>query len=334
MTIEELLSKYNHCEWSYSPNKTKIPLTQLTMDKIDEFNDIYFFVKSKYNKVNATPSGSMPYNNQVRHTQRYMVYESKSGFELVICTLKGMFRFILKNGQIKYDNTITGSKAVKTIYSEAKAFGVYDELVKLAVEKEEGEQIKKEIESPIIQAVKVDYLGKEFENVHHLDFNSSYASRISEKYPQFKSMYEYLYNRRKENNGYYKHVLTNSIGMMQSKHCVDIITGFKTSPYQFAELAKTAINGNNEKIREMLFKLELSGRKPLLINTDGIWYQGDIYHDKNEGTKLGQWKNDHKNCKLYIKTQGAYQFIENDKVNTVVRGYTNLDWVKPREEWT
>lgn len=333
MDINYLLENYRYIDWSYSPNKTLMPINYLSMDDIDEFNKIYKFVKTHYNMVEPTSSGAMPYNLQVKHVQRYMVVESCSGFELVICTLKGMFRFILRNGKVKYDNTVSGSRALKTIYDTAKSFGVYDELCKLAVEKEEGLKIKSEIESYIIQAVDVSYLGKEFTNCHHIDFNSSFASRICEKYPVFKPMYSWIYSKRKEDNGYFKHVLTNSIGMMQSKHCTDIFTGFKTAPYQMALLAKTAINGNNDKVRELLFKLELSGRIPLLINTDGIWYQGDLYHDRDEGTLLGQWKHDHKNCTLYIKTQGAYQFIEDDKVHTVLRGFSNLDWIKPREEW-
>jgi hypothetical protein len=332
--IEKLLNTYPHSEWTYKPNKCLIPKVFLEMYMIDKFNDIYKWCHENLVEVLPTDSGGIPYNNQVRNVERFCVCtDNKTGFELVILTIKGCFRFILRNGKLKEDNTISGYKALKTIYETADKFGVLDTFKNNAVNKEDGLKIKKQIESPIIKTVKEEYKCKEFDNCHHIDFNSSYASRIVEKYKELKPMYEYLYENRKEDNGYFKHCLTNSIGKMQSKTCVDVDTKYKTSPYQLSEFAKIAVNGTNDKIYEYLMLLQLSGRKPLLVNTDGIWYQGEIYHDKYEGLGLCQWKNDHKNCKLYIKSDGAYQFIEKGIVNSVVRGYTQLDSIKPREFW-
>lgn len=333
MTINDILNKYKHVEWSYSPNKLKFPKNYLEMDQIEEFNSIYKFCRENYHEIEPTASGAMPYNNQVRDVQRFCIVASKSGFEIVVMAIEGCFRIIIRNGKLKDDNIISGAKAIREIFKTAKEFGVLDVFKNKAVSKEDGKSIKETIESPIIHCVKEEYKGKEFENCHHIDFNSSYASRIVEAYPELKPMYTYLYSKRKENDGYFKHCLTNSIGMMQSKHCVDIETNYKNSPYQLAHFSKIAINGNNAKIYEYLMMLEFSGRKPLLVNTDGIWYQGEIYHDKFEGQDICQWKNDHKDCKLYIKSDGAYQFIENGVVKSVVRGYTALDSIKPRDQW-
>ena len=58
------------------------------------------------------------------------------------------------------------------------------------------------------------------------------------------------------------------------------------------------------------------------------------FHDDKEGTELGQWKHDHKDVKLYIKSAGAYQYIEEGKVKTVFRGISSLDYIKPdRDTW-
>lgn len=334
MDLNYLLKNYQYGEWSYTPNKKFWPINYITFDNYGEWNEIFQFAKEHYHYIKAAPSGSMPYNHKVRDVQRFCVVSKSTGFELLLMTLKGCFRFILMNGKLAKGNNITGRKALTEIYKLADEFNVKGVLKKHSVNSETGKQIKSEIESPLICTCNDDYIGQEFDNCHHIDANSAYASRISEEIPELRPMYEYAYDHRKENNDLYKHVLTNSIGCMQSEFCIDIDNGFKASPYQLAELSKIAINGNNRWIETMQMKLLLAGRKPLMINTDGIWYQGDVYHDRNEGHKLGQWKNDHTNCKLYIKTAGAYQYIEDNKVNTVLRGYTQLDRIKSRDEWS
>ena len=70
-----------------------------------------------------------------------------------------------------------------------------------------------------------------------------------------------------------------------------------------------------------------------MINVDGIWYQGEIYHDEDEGPNIGQWANDHINCKWRAKSSGSYEFIEDGKYYPVVQGCTGYDCVKPRTEW-
>ena len=331
--LRELKKIFKFSDWSYTPNKLLIPKNFLAMDQVDFFNEIYAFCLKNYHEVEPTPAGAIPNNNQLKHVQRFFVLPSPVGFELVILALEGCFRIILRQGKLKADNTISGTKAIKEIFKTAEDFNVLDVFKAFKSSKEEGLKIKKEIESPIIACFKREFLGKEFDNVHHIDFNSSYASRIVEAHPELIDMYKHLYDKRKENDGYFKHCLTNSIGMMQSKHCIDIDTGYTNSPYQLSHFAKIAINGTNDKIYEYLMLLDISGRQPLLINTDGIWYSGEPFHDSKEGSDLTQWKHDHRDCRLYIKSPGAYQYIEGGKINSVVRGYTALDSLKPRSDW-
>lgn len=334
MTLDELELKYVSVPWSEKPNKLKWPKNLLDISEYEEFNDIYQFCKKNYICVEPSKSGGMPYSNFVKFKERYFVRVTGNAFELCMMTLSGCYRFLMYAQHIPDDNCISGMKALKVIIQQAQEFGVSNIFAGERVSSEEGKKIKEEIESPLVCAVSSEYCGQEFDNVHHIDFNSSYASRIVEAYPELKPMYDYLYEHRKDNDGYYKHVLTNSIGCMQSPYCVDMDSLFRTIPYNLAKFSKIAINGNNQKIRELLFILELTGRKPLLLNTDGIWYQGEQYHDKNEHTNLCGWKHDHQNCRLYIKSSGAYQYIEDGVVHSVVRGFSNLDKIKPdRKTW-
>lgn len=336
MTGEEL-QQYPHLDWYWGmkPNKLKIPKVVFPIEDIDKWNEIHqFCIDSELLQVNPTPSGALPYNYTCKLNPRYMVVSTHTGFELVICYMKyGLYRFILGNGKKSEDNTVSGSDAVKEIYKTADEHGLLDVLKEYAVDKEEGLQEKNLINSPMVKVANPNYEGKEFDNVHHLDFNESYGSRICEYDPRLRPVFEDIHERRKENKSFYKFVETNSIGCFQSKYCVDINTQYKSSPYQLAKLARVAVNGTVDKILEMAAKLVFSGRKPLLYNTDGIWYQGDIYHDADEGYGLCQWKNDHKNCKLYIKSAGAYQYIEGGKVQTVLRGRSSLDLIKSRDDF-
>ena len=161
-------------------------------------------------------------------------------------------------------------------------------------------------------------------NVHHLDYHSSYATGLCNTHPEFKPIIEILYNGRKEHSEY-KDVLNMTIGMMQS-----IKNGRQA---EWAHLSRDAIAYNNRRIIELYNKLLLSGRKIVGFNTDGIWYQGELYHDENEGNNIGQWANDHIDCVFRSKSSGAYEFIENGVYYPVIRGSTKLDDIKPRNEW-
>ena len=79
--------------------------------------------------------------------------------------------------------------------------------------------------------------------------------------------------------------------------------------------------------------LEDTGRKVLMHNTDGIWYQGEIYHGDGEGKSICQWENDHINCTYRAKSKGIYEFIEDGKYTVVARGRYELDKIKPRDKW-
>lgn len=325
------LTKYKHIDYIIRPNKNKIPVNDFTFEDRDEFNEIYKYVKSNFRKVAYTKSRGICNRVDQRLHERYFMNVGNQRFELVVVCLEGCYRFILQNKKQK-GNEISGQQACRSVYKMADKFGI-DFSVYAS---NSGLDDKKEIESPHIQVMLKTCLNKRLSNVYHMDFKSSYASRIVEAYPELKEMYDEIYKFRKEDNDYYKHVLTNSIGCWQSPYCVDYETRHKTNPYQFAKLSKVAINGTRAKVEDKLYSLKKRGFVPLLTNTDGIWYYSNHgpYHDKEEGDQLGQWQNDHVDCEFVMTGPGAYQYVENGKCHTVVRGLCNLDAVEPdREKW-
>ena len=165
---------------------------------------------------------------------------------------------------------------------------------------------------------------KPLENCHHIDFNSSFTTGLIKYHPEWKKVLTDLYDGRKDNKTN-KDILNFIIGCMHSSK--------PQFNYRWADAAIAAIADNNKRVLSLAAELDQAGRTILGFNTDGIWYQGEIYHNKQEGTKLGQWKTDHKNCLFRSKSDGAYEFIEDGKYEVVLRGLTNLDKIKPREEW-
>lgn len=325
------LSEFPHIKFSKNVNKKRIPIVEIPYSNYQLWNSLYLYAKKHYVEVQPTPSLGLP-NGRYKGHYRYMVTHINQSHELVMVVSSGCYRFIIQPSKQK-TNTVSGRKSVLELYKLMDKYKI--DFSKYACEPREGNKTKKEIESPIIAETHKIYLNKIFEHMYHLDLNSSYASRIVETYPELREVYDELYQKRKDNDGKYKHVLTNSIGCFQSPYCPDWNCRRKSKPYQFAKLSKIAVNGTKKKVLEYKQKLLKNKKIPILINTDGIWYYSSNgpYHDKDEGTNLCQWKNDHNDCKFLMTSAGSYQYIENGVVHTVLRGTSNLDKIKQREDW-
>lgn len=325
------LTIYNHIEFNLKPNKNKIPINHFTFEQLEEFNKIYFYARDNFMKVSSTKSRGISIKASEKFHERYFVSKGNQRFELVIICKLGCFRFLLHNKKAE-DNTITGQQSCRSMYKWADNFRI--NMNKYATNN--GLEEKKKIESPHIKMLSPVLRYIDTPDVYHIDFRSSYASRICEAYPELKPMYECIFEHRKDNDGYYKHVLTNSIGAWQSEYCVDYNNRHATKPYQFASLSRIAINGTRAKVVNMIAKLEKVGMRPLLTNTDGIWYYSEKgpYHDEDEGDELCNWQTDHSNCKFLMVSSGAYQYVEDGVCHTVVRGLCKLDALEPdRTKW-
>ena len=306
--------KFKKVKFSEKPNYIKIPVTQT--DNYKEFNEIVKEYNKSSFKLKRTPSGGICITKPF--WGGWDLRALKWGSEFTCCSYKhGMFRIQYRNKLKGIEKEISGKQALNKFKRALARRGI--NLEDYAIEN--GKEIKEQIESPLIQLEDQEDKDKIFENCHHIDINSSYPAGVKEYHPEFAPVIDKWYELKKQGHKEYKAYLNLMIGTMQSQFV----------GYKYADISKYAIKLNNDKIRAMAQWLKDNGRKVLLYNTDGIWFQGEPY--LNGSDKLGEFKQDHTNCKFRAKSNGAYEFIENGKYTPVIRGKTKLDETKPREEW-
>lgn len=317
------ITKYKHAPCTVKPNFIKIPVSNfpMTEEGAHEFNVVLDYVLSKkLNAIKRTPSNGISYKT------RFPAYDMRANRVCVEITLieeSGMYRF-----QFRSNGTEIEDGETKKMYGR-QAFAIFKkkcaengiDLESYAIDN--GEEVKKEIEKPYIKFGSPFVQDRIYENAHHIDFHNSYPAGLCNTHPEFRAVIEPLYKGRKEHPEY-KQVLNLTVGFMQSIPCTKA---------RWAHLSKDAIADNNRRIEELTKRLRESGHIILSYNTDGIWYIGDIYHGEGEGSNLGDWENDHVNCRFRAKSPGSYEFIEDGTYYPVVRGQTKLDIEKPRSQW-
>lgn len=329
MTITELLAEKGSNLIRHT-NKIKIPVYTLNVNEAGakEFNQYYGeLLKSDYNEIVRTKSGGVSIAKQNFRPPMWDVRYSRACIEMTVMAFGKALR-------IQFRNTIsldaTGAGEERHIYGH-QAFSAFKKaLLKDGVDLddyavENGEEIKQTIPKYIIREANKYYLGEDkvWENCHHIDFHNSFPAGLVNTHPEFGKTVKWLYEKRKT-NPINKAILNYTIGFMQS------IDGCGA---RWAHLAKDAIADNNKRLMDITQKIADSGCRILLWNTDGVWYQGLVYHGEGEGKRLGEWENDHTNCVLRIKSRGAYEFMEDGKYYPVLRGFTHLDEIKQRSDW-
>ena len=313
-------------------NFTKIPVTSFGYNEQDikKFNQIYrFIIKHIHKKITRTKSGGICVKEEEIRGNQYDIRHTTTIIELTFKYESRWYRV-----QIGYkkktddDKKVYGTQAWKIFLRLCKKYDI--DITKFKLEsKEKGLEEKSQICKPLIEFGEDGKENKIYENCHHLDFNSSYAYGISNYVPDLKPVIEEIYYKRNTHEEY-KNVLAILHGYMQSE-CVH---------YLYSDIARFANQDNRDRVLELALKLKASGKKIILFNTDGIWYQDDeMYHDENEGTELGKWKHDYINCKLRCKSKGCYEII-GTKVKTnetkyfpFLRGSTTYERQVPRDKW-
>ena len=334
---EEILSQYPHSD-SYDKEQKKclynaynIPVTRFNLDEdgIHKFNEILKLIKSlDCRPIKRTPSGGIAKgglnNTSVHWDYRY----SAICAEITYLGFSGEWRFQCRTEaqKTKGGRPIYGSTALKMFKEMCAERGI--NLDDYAVDN--GMEIKKAwkestptIYKKYIFPTALGLVGKELDNVHHIDLCSGFQSGLARAFPEFYDICKELYDRRKEDNTGIKAVQVESIGAMWSDQ----------RKAKYIKLAKGAIEENNRLLFSIIDRLLKAGRKPLLINTDGVWYQGEVYHDDTEFKDLCGWQNDHINCKFRMKNNVTYEYIENGKFTAVMSGTSYLDRVKSRDKW-
>lgn len=325
-------------DW-YNFNKQNMPVNEFkfTIQDIEKFNQYLIWCRKNLIQVEPTPSGALP-NGEWKRYFRYCVVVGKSNSIELLVAMKGRHYRLVMAATYREDNPMTGSMAIREWWKVAKQFNLVDTIHEYDLPKAEGEELKKTIHKAHVQLLcNAAAYGKELEHVYHLDFNASYGSRICEADSRFIPMFEHLYELRHQRiNGVdelYKFVMNAAIGMMQSQFCIN--EDNLRRPYLLTQLAKIAVDGTYNIVEEYIEKLNDAEMVPILSNTDGIWYHSKHgpYHDEREGSGLGQWKTDHIDVRFTMKSPGVYQYIENGKVVTVMRGICNLDKIKSRDQF-
>lgn len=307
-------------------NFIKIPVIALdnTAEGAHQFN-IYYqeIMKKGWNTIVRTKSKGVSIAKKVFKPPMWDVRYSAACIELTIVANR-MLRI-----QFRQTTTVAAEENNQTGIYGRQAFTAFKrELLKDGINLDSyaitnGAEIKKTIPKYLIKLERDNYTDLVFEGCHHIDFHNSFPAGLVNTHPEFAATINRLYESRKE-KPINKAILNYSIGFMQS---------IDNTGARWAHLSKDAIADNNDRVAAIASVLRQTGRLVLSYNTDGIWYKGEIYHGPGEGKKLGEWENDHINCKFRAKSAGAYEFIEDGKYYPVIRGRTNLDLIKPRENW-
>lgn len=318
------LTKYDHIPYTDNPKYKRIPVTRLYVsdESAHIFNEILDYIKSidgiSELKVFKNPITGLSICRV--HRQQYYVNTSDSSIELIAILYIGCYIFHFRSKPEEINGEIlSGSKAFTEFKRILKKYNINI----TDYEIDNGPDIKEEIKQPLIKLEKESFRDIEFKSVHHIDFHNSYPAGLANTHPEFRPAIEECYEQRKENPKF-KAILNYSIGYMQSISCCNA---------RWAHLSRDAMNDNYDRVLDLANKIKSNGGIIILYNTDGFWYAGDIYHGNGEGPGLGQWHNDHVNCKFRAKSDGAYEYVENNEYHPVVRGKTKLDCLKPREEW-
>lgn len=328
MAIREEIIKES-CLIIGSPNYLKIKTVSLdtSSESVKKFNKIFFWCKKQKNIsfISWTSSGGLSLKQYIYNDcWGYRV----NGWLIELCIIlydeddnRHGVRYQFGRGEPKLgDRTggYSGRKAIARAKKDALKLGF--DLDDLAIKN--GLEVKKTIPKPLIW-VDDSIIFRKLEKVHHIDFHSSHPFGMFEAFPILEPMIRLWYDMRHYSDQY-KNQLVMFWGALQSK----ALCGAKWS-----HIAKAGIESTNRRVLEMVERLKKNNRKVICLNTDGIWYQGDIFHGEGEGEDIGQWTNDHIDCVIRFKSRGSYEYIENDQYTPVSRGRTNLDNIKPRENW-
>lgn len=335
--LDKLLASYGEGRKAIWVIKNMTPTQVWFVDKdrfdnVGKWNELYHLCqKAKFRRIrwgtiedDCNFEGELSIYDDKRNFNSFDVRRTTSGWKLFIIRngLRYCFYYGLPDATIK-GSKITGGKGWRGMCKELLKDGI--DMKDYAITEAEGKAIKEssDFPKPYIDMNGAPS-GQTFEHCNHIDFHSSYPAGLVNTHPEFRPTIERIYQQRKINPNR-KKALNYFIGCMQSPRT--------TWKCRWSHLAKDAIGDNNRRIEEMDARLLANGDKILGHNTDGIWYQGPVYHGEGEGDDLGQWHNDHINCRFRAKSRGAYEFIEDGHYEPVVRGITELDLIKPREEW-
>ena len=335
--VVEFFDSYQQHMYQESYNQYRINSKYFNMNDIDveKFNNIVTYIHTlQMNTIVRTKSGGIA--NNIRHKLvnrfAYDIRNSSSRISLTVIIKHYVWCFVV--GKPKESRVIDPREAWNEFINTCEKHNI--DMDDYAITTEEGLKIKKDIPQPYISMkYHMSENDEGLDNVHHIDFHSSYPSGLVNYYPEFRPIVEEIYNKRVEaklNNDEY----TNELYKAILNYTISGCTQSKYYPWsrKWTHIARDVRIDNNKRIDLLTIQLEYSGREILGYNTDGIWYRGKIYHGEGEGDGICKWSNDHINCIFRSKSNGAYEYIEDGKYYPVLRGNSTYDKINPdRTTW-
>ena len=327
------LNKYKAAPLTNAANYLLIPVTVIPAcdEGMREFNEIYEYHRNLdfYNKIVRTKSGGISLDRRYFRPPCWDIRRFKSGVERTSLRASGMRRFQFRDALKSADNpktdTMPGGKAIRLF---AKMLWKISSIELEDYQIDNGLEVRETVPQYLIKVnnkfIRETFCiedARTYYPAHHIDFHSSFPAGLANTHPEFRPTIEFLFKNRKDHPEY-KGCLNSTIGAMWSPTLHNAC---------YAHLSRDAIADNNRRVEELAEALRNAGRFPLLWNVDGIWYSGDVYHGPGEGPGLGQWENDHVNCRFRAKTRGAYEFIEDGIYTPVIRGVPND--IKSNWQW-
>lgn len=331
------LNKYTGGKPTYNPGKPTKPNNMpcynalKTTDNYEvvrcmkDFNNIYKTLK--YGKLNfaetkMTNSGNIKsiYRNYYRSWKLDIVKSTSDifkGINLTVCIDDTIYKCSFGQKGTAFSK-MNGFEAYREFKKACKLKNI--DLSKYEVDQEKRQEIKESIPRPRIDRFLECKLGM-YHHVYHLDIHSAYPAGVINTYPEFRPVFDDLYKINKI-------VGPLALGYMQSKK----------SGYKYINFPYLGVSWCRNTIDDLCVKLAMDGFVPLVTNTDGIWYvdadgQNRQYHDENEGTEIGQWKTDHKDCDFQARSSSYYYYKENGEEHVVARGKYAYEYIKPRDLW-
>ena len=325
--MKELL-QFDHIKITPHLNFLDIPITQLDANEEGAkiWNEILNTLQEKYTsykKLPRTPSGGI--SIAAENWNRFPGFDirtSNSMAELTVIDKEGCWRLQFRR-KIEKGKEISGRTSYLKFEEVCKRFGV-DLREMMLPNPEDGKIVKALIDKPRID-MRTEILNKIYPHANHIDIHSAHMAGVAFAFPELQDPIQHCYDNRKR-YGIYKSILTHTWGYFQSQY----------SPVYFrlAHLSKAGLDHTNKVVDDLTDKLIATGREILGHNTDGIWYDGEVYHGEGEGNDLGQWQNDLIDVQFRARSKGCYEYIDKEGIyHPVVRGKTTLDDKKPREEW-
>ena len=308
------LARLKHTDSTSRLNYLLIPVSTFNIDEkgAKAFNKIYLWLKKQnLYTLQRTPSGAIKCDSHSK-VPAWDIRVNRYCVELTVILDGYAWR-------IQFRTPTPKKLSGRAAFTKFKRLLLKDGINLEDYAIENGKEVKETIPNYLVKPYHQFYIDKIYENCNHIDFHSSFAGGLANTHQEFRKTLEWVYNNR-EKDEINKHILNFSIGFMQS---------IGSCKARWAHLSKDAIEDNNNRVLNLAKTLEKSGRIVLLLNTDGIWYSGKIYHGEGEGSNMGEWQHDYIKCKFRMAGAGAYEFIEKGIYYPVIRGIPNEtkgDW--------